>query len=174
MKRAAFLLLMVVVSLTLQTTLLTFAPIQRMRPDLLLILTIYFGFSTSTVSGGLLAFCMGTLLDLFSGNVFGLYAFTRSLIFLATRLFKHEVYWEGFSFQLVFVFIAAMLEGLLVLALLAGVSPGPLRNLLPAIVTTLLPQSLCTALITLPMFFLLRKGIHVLTERHRLMIRREG
>ena len=43
MKRAAFFLLMVIVSLTLQTTLLTFAPIQRVRPDLLLILTIYFG-----------------------------------------------------------------------------------------------------------------------------------
>ena len=174
MKRAAFFLLMVVASLTLQTTLLTFAPIQRVRPDLLLILTIYFGFSTSTVSGGLLAFCMGTLLDLFSGNVFGLYAFTRSLIFFTTRLFKHEFYWEGFSFQLAFVFITAMLEGLLLLVLLAGLSSGPLRNLFPAIVTTLLPQSLCTALITLPLFFLFRKGSHALTERHRLTMRGEG
>ena len=170
MRRAAFFLLMVVVSLTLQTTFLAFAPIQRVRPDLLLILTIYFGFSTSTVSGGLLAFCMGTLLDLFSGNVFGLYAFSRSLIFFATRLFKHEFYWEGFSFQLAFVFITAMLEGGLLLVFLSGLSSGPLRNLFPAILTTLLPQSVCTALFTLPLFFLLRKGAHALTERRPLTI----
>ncbi len=174
MKRGAFFLLMVVVALTLQTTLLTVVPLQRVRPDLLLILTIYFGFSTSTVSGGLLAFCMGTLLDLFSGNVFGLYAFTRSLIFFATRLFKQEFYWEGFSFQLVFVFTAAMLEGGLLLVLLAGLSSSPLRNLFPAMLTTLLPQSLCTALFTLPLFFLFRKGSHALTERHRLTMRGEG
>jgi rod shape-determining protein MreD len=174
MKRAAFFLLMIIVSFTLQTTLLALPPLQRVRPDLLLILTVYFGFSTSMVSGGLLAFFMGYLLDLFSGNVFGLYAFTRSLIFLTARLFKHEFYWEGFSFQLVFVFTAAMLEGLLLLALLAALSPGPLRNLFPAMLTTLVPQSLCTALITLPLFFLLRKGTRFLMERQRLTIRGEG
>ncbi len=174
MKRTVFLLLMVLVFLTLQTTLLTVAPIQRVRPDLLFILTVYFGFSTSTVSGGLLAFFMGYLLDLFSGNVFGLYALTRPLIFFTTRLFKREFYWEGFSFQLLFVFIVAMLEGLLLFVLLVGLSPGPLRNLFPAMLTTLLPQSLCTALITPPLFFLLRKGAHFLRVKHRRTIRGEG
>ena len=174
MKRAAFFLLMVVVSLTLQTTLLTFAPIQRGRPDLLLILTIYFGFSMSTVSGGLLAFCMGTLLDLFSGNVFGLYAFTRSLIFFTTRLFKHEFYWEGFSFQLVFVFTVAMLEGFFLFLLLSGLSSHPLRNLFPAMFTPLLPQSLCTALITPLLFFVFRKAVHFLLAEHPLPTRGEG
>ena len=174
MKRVAFFLLMVIVCLTLQTTLLAFAPIQRVRPDLLLILTIYFGFSSSTVSGGLLAFCMGYLLDLFSGNVFGLYAFTRPLIFFVTRLFKHKFYWEGLSFQLLFVFIVAMLEGLLLLVLLAGLSPGPLRNLFPAMFTYLLPQSMGTALITPPLFSLFRKGVQVLLVKHRPKIGREG
>jgi rod shape-determining protein MreD len=84
MKRAALFLLMVVVSLTLQTTLLTFVPIRRVRPDLLLILTIYFGFSTSMVSGGLLAFCMGYLLDLFSGKCL------RSLCFHAVAHLPYD------------------------------------------------------------------------------------
>jgi len=174
MKRTAFFLLMIIVSLTLQTTLLALAPLQKGRPDLLLILTVYFGFSTSMVSGGLLAFFMGYLLDLFSGSVFGFYTFTRPLIFFATRLFRREFYWEGFSFQLVFVFTVAMLEGFFLFLLLSGLSSHPLRNLFPAMFTHLLPQSFCTALITPLLFFVFRKAVHFLLAEHPLPTRGEG
>ncbi|MDP2971789.1 MAG: rod shape-determining protein MreD, partial [Deltaproteobacteria bacterium] len=58
-----------------QTTWFTFPPIRWIRPDIVLILTLYLGLSSPPISGGILVFFLGYLMDLFSGNGFGLYAF---------------------------------------------------------------------------------------------------
>ena len=70
MRRIVFPLLLGIVFLTLQTTLLTSLPIQRIRPDIILILILYLGLFYPPISGGILALFMGFLMDLFSGNVF--------------------------------------------------------------------------------------------------------
>ncbi|OGP71619.1 MAG: rod shape-determining protein MreD [Deltaproteobacteria bacterium RBG_16_50_11] len=141
---------------TLQTTLVTSLPIHRVRPDIVLIFTLYLGLFFPPVSGGLLAFFMGYLMDLFSGNTYGLYTFSRSLLFTVAYLFRNRFYLEGIPSQFFFVFILALGEGFLLQLLLTALNPSPLY---PLLLTVLLPQTFSTALIT-PLFFaLLRKGL---------------
>ena len=158
MKRFVPLLLAGILFLILQTTLLSLFPIQRIRPDLLLIFTLYLAFLFPPVSGGILAFFMGYLMDLYSGNTLGFYTFSRTLVFFAAQFFKERFYLEGFSFQFLFAFIFSTLEGLLIFVLMGAFQPTSLGNLYSLLLAFLLPQSLMTGLGTPLVFFLFQKG----------------
>ncbi len=120
MKRVVLTFCIVILLLTFQTTWFPIFPIHRFRPDLLLILTLFLGFLFPPLGGGVFAFAIGYLMDLFSGNGLGFYTFSRPLVFFGAQFFKDRFYLEGFYSQCLFVFIFAMLEGLLILILMTG------------------------------------------------------
>ena len=128
-------------------------------------LVLYLGFSLPLFSGGILAFLIGFLMDLFSGNVLGLYTLTRTLAFFVAQPFRQSFYWQGSSFQFLFVTLTSLLEGLLLLLLLVALTPASLKNLYPSVLTRLLPQALCTGLVTPLLFSFLRKGTEFLQEK---------
>jgi len=158
MKRIIFPLFLGVIFITLQTTLLTFLPIRRIKPDVVLILTLYLSLFYPPISGGILAVFLGFLMDLFSGNSFGLYTLSRPLLFYVAQFFKERFYLESYISQFLFVFIFSLGEGLLLFTLLSVLNPGPIGNLSPLLFTLLLPQSFFTGLITPILFFLIHKG----------------
>jgi rod shape-determining protein MreD len=158
MKRAILPFLVGTLFLILQTTVLSSFPAQRVRPDLLLVFTLYLAFLFPPVLGGILAFLMGYLMDLFSGNASGFYTFSRPFVFFAAQFFKERFYLEGLSSQFLFAFIFGMLEGILILILMNALQSVSLGNLYPLLFTFLLPQSFFTGLITPPLFFLFQKG----------------
>jgi rod shape-determining protein MreD len=168
MKRHALLLLLGVLFLTFQTTLLSYLPIQRIRPDILLVLILYWGFTLPPVSGGIHALFLGYLMDLFSGNSFGLYTFTRPLLFYLAHLFKGRLYLESIQSQSLFVFVFALFEGLLILTLLAALNPAPLGNLYAPFLTSFLPQAFFTGMITPVLFLLLQKIFLTLSQTQRM------
>ena len=174
MRRIAFPLFLGVIFLTLQATLLTSLPIQRIRPDLVLILTLYLGLFYPPISGGILAVFMGFLMDLFSGNSFGLYTLSRPLIFYVAQFFKGRFYLESFTSQFLFVFIFGLVEGLLILILLNVLNPDPIGHLYPLLFTFLLPQSFFTGLITPILFFLIQKGSFSFFHDHVMGLMERG
>jgi rod shape-determining protein MreD len=165
MSRIVLPLFLGVLFLTLQTTLLTSFSIQRIRPDIVLILLLYLGLSYPMVSGGILAFVLGYLMDLFSGNPFGLYTFCRPFIFCVVYLLKDRFYLEGFLSQFLLAVSLALVEGFLILILLNGLNPKPIGHLYPLFVTVLLPQSFCTGLITPALFSFFKKGFSLFNQR---------
>ena len=169
MRRVLLPLFIGILFLTLQATLLTSAPVRRIRPDLILILTLYWGLSSPLISGGILAFLLGFLIDLFSGNAFGIYTFSRPLLFFLAHLFKGRFYLENFPSQFLFAFLFALLEGLLILTLLSGLNPEPVGNLYPSMLTFLVPQSLTTGLTTPIVFYFLQKASSLPLGRHGVM-----
>jgi rod shape-determining protein MreD len=174
MKRFVPLLLAGILLLILQTTWLSFFPIQRIRPDLLLIFTLYLAFLFPPFLGGILAFFMGYLMDLFSGNTLGFYTFSRTLVFFATQFLKERFYLEGFSFQFLFAFIFSILEGGLLLILINGLEPVSFGNLYSSLFTFLLPQSFCTGLVSPLLFFLFKKGTSLLFRQPEQGIKAGG
>jgi rod shape-determining protein MreD len=162
MKRFVLLLLAGILLLILQTTWWSFFPIQRIRPDLLLIFTLYLAFLFPPFLGGILAFFMGSLMDLFSGSTLGFYTFSRTLVFFATQFLKERFYLEGSSFQFVFAFIFSILEGGLLLMLINGLEPVSFGNLYSSLLTYLLPQSFLTGLAGPFLFYLFKKGTSLL------------
>jgi rod shape-determining protein MreD len=174
MKRFIRLLLVGILLLILQTTWLSFFPIQRIRPDLLLIFTLYLAFLFPPFLGGVLAFFMGYLMDLFSGNTLGFYTFSRTLVFFATQFLKERFYLEGFSFQFLFAFIFSILEGGLLLALVNGLEPVSFENLYFPLFTFLLPQSFCTGLAAPFLFFIFNKVAFLLSRQPEQGIKVRG
>ena len=59
-------------------------PVQ-FKPDLMLILIVYLGISEKYGSGGLFAFCIGLLYDVFAGSAFGMYGMIFLLVFFSVR-----------------------------------------------------------------------------------------
>ncbi len=157
MRRFLLLLLAGILLLIVQTTWLSLLPIQRIRPDFLLIFTLYLAFLFPPTLGGILAFLMGYLMDLFSGNALGFYAFSRTLVFFVAQFFKGRFYLEGFSFQCLFAFIFSILEGGLILMLINALQSIPVGNLYFSLFTSLLPQSILTGLASPLLFFLFQK-----------------
>ena len=159
-------LLLGVLFVTVQATVWTSLSIQSFRPDLILILIVYLAFSHSPISGGILAFFMGYLMDVFSANTIGLYTLSRPLLFYAVQHFRKRFYLEGFPFQFLFVFLAALLEGLFIIILMASLNPSPLSYLHFSLLIPLLPQSVSTGLVATMLFFLFDKGMLLLQERN--------
>jgi rod shape-determining protein MreD len=174
MKRFVPLLLAGILLLIFQTTWLPLFPIQRIRPDLLLIFTLYLAFLFPPILGGILAFFMGYLMDVFSGNTLGFYTFSRTLVFFATQFFKERFYLEGFSFQFLFAFIFSILEGGLLLILINGLEPVSFGNLYSSLFTFLLPQSFCTGLVAPFLFFLFKKVASLLFRQPEQGIKARG
>jgi len=158
--------LMGILLLTVQTTVLLALPIHRIRPDLMLILTLWLVFSYPPFFGGTLVFVLAFFLDVFSGNSFGLYTFSRMLLFYVLRHFKDHFYLEGIVSQFFLTFVSALIEGLFLTVLLVILNPHPLRTFYGTWTTVLLPQSVFTGLIS-PLFFsLFDKGAaHMLHDK---------
>jgi len=171
MKRIAIPLFLGVILISLQATLVMFLPIQRIRPDLVLIFTLYLGLSYPPISGGILAFAMGYLTDLFSGNALGFYALTRPLLFYAVQAYRSRFYLEGFTFQSLLAFVAVLLEGFLVLLLMVCLNPSPLPNLYPTLITVLLPQSLGTGLLAPVLFSFFDKGSDFVLSKYETSLK---
>ena len=160
--------------LVVQTTFLPLFPIHRIRPDLLFIFTLSMAFLFPPISGGILAFSMGYLTDLFSGNTLGFYALSRSLLFFALHFSKDRVYLEGFFSQFLFAFLFAIFEGVFILILMNTLQHVTLSKLPPLFFTILLPQSFSTGLLT-PLFFLLfKKGALLLFRQPEKGITERG
>lgn len=127
-----------------------------------MILTLYLGIFSPPISGGILVLFLGYLMDLFSGNGFGLYAFSRLFLFYFAQIFKDRIYLESFPSRSLFVFLFALTEGLILLILLRALNPEHLPNLYSLFFTIFLPQSLITALLSPALFSLLKKGSSLL------------
>jgi|GEM_PF-314508 len=167
MRRILVPLFLGILFLIFQTTLLSSFPIQRVKPDLVLILTLFMGLTFSPVPGGILVFFLGYMMDLFSGNSFGLYAFLRPFLFFSAQLFKYRIYLESFFSRSLFVFLFTLAEGILILFLLKALHPEPLRPLYPFFFTSFLPQSLSTALVAPFLFSIFKKGYSLLYAQPR-------
>ncbi len=140
---------------TLQSTLLSSPILQRIRPDIVLILIVIYALSLSPILGSILSLFLGYLMDLFSGNTFGLFTLSRPMVFYMAKIIKDRFFLENFQSMFFFTFSIGLIEGLLLLIFLRALNPGPHSHLYPLFYTCLLPQSFFTgvlALILIPLF----------------------
>jgi len=148
-------------SLVVQTTVLAQLPHQLAKPDLLLILTVYFGLFSSPLAGATLAFLSGYLMDVFSGSIFGIQAFSKTAIFFLTILIRDRFYVKSPLFQGGIVFSLSIIEGFIIISILGLVSP--IGNFISSFFTFIIPKSLITGLVG-PFFIPLIRYVSLLPE----------
>jgi rod shape-determining protein MreD len=161
MKKNLSLLGLIFLSLVIQTTVLAGLPHQLAKPDLLLILIVYFGLNTSPLAGAILAFLSGFMMDIFSGSIFGVHTFSKTAIFFLTILIKDRFYIKSPLFQAGTIFSFSIIEGFIIISILGLISP--IENLLPPFFTFIIPQSLITGLVG-PFFIALIKYVPLFSQ----------
>lgn len=144
MKRCSLYLLLALLFLVLETALLPRIFPVHLKPDLLLVLTVQIGLQESYLGGGLCAFALGSLQDVFAGHFPGLYAMALLVTFLVVRGVADRLNPESSFLLAMMAFVGSLIEGgVLMFSLLFFVDGGPfwpliLRYLLPQAVVNLL------------------------------------
>lgn len=80
MKRAVAQGVIVLLAFILQNTIFTTLSLNGVKPNLLLIITVFFGFATSMNNGMLTGFFCGLLCDIFFNSYIGVYSFLFMLL----------------------------------------------------------------------------------------------
>ena len=144
MRRKIVLALLIIITFVLQSTLFKWLQIASISPNLLLILTVSFGFMCGKTTGLFVGFFSGLMIDIFYGNLFGF----NALIYMYIGFFNgflYKIYYdEDIKVPLVLVAVSDLAYGGLVYAfqfMLRGRLdlPGYMRQIIfPELVYTLI------------------------------------
>jgi len=77
--------------IVLQVSFFAFLPLGEARPDLLFFLVLFLGIEFGTLSGAILVFFLGYVLDLVSATFFGLNSLLALLFFFSVSWISHRV-----------------------------------------------------------------------------------
>jgi rod shape-determining protein MreD len=145
-------ILLLVVTVVLQTSVLPVHLAVPFKPDLLLVAMVYLALRSSITSGVFLAWMLGLIKDVFSGLYLGLNAFSFLLIFLVIKNISDLLYAESGELFVVTVSaatLACVTVNLLLLLMLTstpGISYSITANLLPHLFANAFAASLVTLL----------------------------
>jgi rod shape-determining protein MreD len=153
MIRNSLALIILVISLVLQTSVLPTHVATPFKPDLLLVAMVYLALRGPVAPGAFLAWILGLIKDVFSGLYLGLNGFSFLIIFLVITSISDLLYAESGELFVVTVSaatLACVTADLLLLLMLtstpgisysmtAGLLPHMLANAFAASLLTLLP-----------------------------------
>ncbi|RJQ30545.1 MAG: rod shape-determining protein MreD [Peptococcaceae bacterium] len=137
------LLLLAVIALILQATMVNFIAINGVKPDLVMLFIIIFGFLRNAREGAFWGFCAGLLEDLFVGNCIGLNAISKLTAGYLAGLAGSKFYRENQLIAAV-VTLLASIAGLIVYYLLL-LYLNIFIPLFHAVLWVILPVSVYTA-----------------------------
>jgi len=99
----------------LQSTIFDFLKIAGVKPDLVLLLVIYFAFTNGPLKGAFFGLLLGLLIDLQLGYNIGMYALALLFAGFVAGWFETRMYKENLFIALVVVFLATLLSQLMIL-----------------------------------------------------------
>ena len=130
----------------LQVSIFSKVVIFGVHPDLCFLFTIVLSFRYGEKKGALIGMCAGLAKDIAFIDVFGVALFTYVISGYFFGLLKHRYYQEGIVFQIAFVFVACLMQGLMqymVFVFLEGY-----MDFTPAVFGLIIPVSILTTLFT--------------------------
>ncbi|MCD6153941.1 MAG: hypothetical protein J7J07_08550 [Syntrophobacterales bacterium] len=144
-----------------QITVLDLLFLGKIRLELSLILVVYAGLHMDVVKGGTLSFVMGFFLDCMTSLIPGLFTFIYMVIFLVSKSVSCRFYSEKTTFIIIFTFICAFLEGIIIFFVYQFMFRV---NILNNILNTYLLQSLAVAVLGPVCFTLFNRFEALLNE----------
>lgn len=103
MKRKVTLAILIVVCYLLQTTVFRALEMGQVAPNLLLVLTISFGFMQGKKEGLMVGFFSGLLIDIFHGDILGFYALLYMYLGYASGFFCKVYFDEDLKVPLIMI-----------------------------------------------------------------------
>ncbi len=149
-------ILLIIVSLVLQTTILV--PLRFLygaRIDLVLLLTIFAGLYGGEIKGATTGFLGGILGDSLSGSLLGTGALSKTVVGFFSGFLRTKFYHKDIFVQLIVSFFSILIHELIYLCLIflyRGYSPLP-----PTVVKTLVFTIIINTLLAPPFFLGIRR-----------------
>ncbi|MDE7321122.1 MAG: rod shape-determining protein MreD [Lachnospiraceae bacterium] len=106
MKRNIILFLVILCGFVLQTTLFQALSFGGISPNILIIITVSYGFMYGKKYGMVVGFLCGLLMDIFYGNVLGFYALVYLYIGAANGVFHSIFFQEDIKLPLVLILVS--------------------------------------------------------------------
>jgi hypothetical protein len=156
--RCLFLPLMGLFLVVFQTSVLDLFFVGRIGVELSLVLVIYAGFRMNVLHGALLSFLLGFFLDCMMGSISGLFTLLYVCIFFISVLVSMRVYAEQMSLIMIFTFLCAIFEGLMIVLFYRVMYD---ISMFGNIIRVFLPQALVVSVLS-PLFFRLFNFFEVL------------
>lgn len=152
MKKNICIFLIIIVTFLVQSSTGLILPSALTVPNLVLILTCSMGFMRGKKSGMWVGVVSGLILDLFYGRIFGLTALILLYIGYFNGFLFKVFFDEDIRVPLVAVGISDIVYGLS--CYLVRAAKGTSLTLGSSMIHTILPESVCTVLFTIPLYLL--------------------
>ena len=162
MKRIIFNILMIILAFTVQNCIFPLLPFLSASPNLLLILTVSFGFMRGKKEGLFVGFFCGLLIDIFYGNMIGFYALIYMYIGFGNGFLYKIFFDEDVKVPMVLVAVSDIAYGVIVYGL-QFMMRGRL-DFLSYLQHIILPEMVYTVLLTAVLYRPLYRLNHWLTE----------
>ena len=163
MIRTITMTLLILITFILQSTVFQSLSIASIAPNLLLILTVSFGFMRGKKEGILVGFFCGILIDIFYGNLVGFYALIYMYIGYLNGFLCKVYYDEDVKVPMILTAISDLAYGFAVYGL-QFMLRGRL-HVMNYVWHIMLPEMIYTVLITVIIYRPLYRLNHWLTER---------
>ena len=163
MIRTITMTLLILITFILQSTVFQSLSIASIVPNLLLILTVSFGFMRGKKEGILVGFFCGILIDIFYGNLLGFYALIYMYIGYLNGFLCKVYYDEDVKVPMILTAISDLAYGFAVYGL-QFMLRGRL-HVMNYVWHIMLPEMIYTVLITVIIYRPLYRLNHWLTER---------
>ena len=163
MIRTITMTLLILITFILQSTVFQSLSIASIAPNLLLILTVSFGFMRGKKEGILVGFFCGILIDIFYGNLLGFYALIYMYIGYLNGFLCKVYYDEDVKVPMILTAISELAYGFAVYGL-QFMLRGRL-HVMNYVWHIMLPEMIYTVLITVIIYRPLYRLNHWLTER---------
>ncbi len=144
LKRILIITLVIYVAFLLQTSVFSKYRLAGVTPNVLICVVATYGFTKGRRHGIIVGFCAGLLLDIFSSNLFGMYALIYMYIGLLNGLFKKQFFGDDLKLPMILIGTSDLIYGLATYLTLFAIrsrydfSYYLLNIILPEVVYTLL------------------------------------
>ena len=162
MRRKVIIAVLIIVTFILQTTIFQTLAVASVAPNLLLILTVSFGFMRGKKEGLFVGFFCGLLIDIFYGNMIGFYALIYMYIGFGNGFLYKIFFDEDVKVPMVLVAVSDIAYGVIVYGL-QFMMRGRL-DFLSYLQHIILPEMVYTVLLTAVLYRPLYRLNHWLTE----------
>ena len=148
--------------LLLQSTLLGYARIYNVKPNLLVIFIVCVALLRGNVEGASVGFFAGLLLDMAFGKFLGFYCLLGFYLGLAVGSVNRRLYRENYLVVVFFTFVATILYEAAVY-ILSNFMTGNLELLMP-LTLKILPEALYNSVVSILVFAIMIKISHKFEE----------
>lgn len=147
MRRVITLALLIVINFSLQSTIFGFHNISSITPNLMLILTMSFGLMRGRKEGMLVGFFCGFLADCFFSSVMGTYMFLYMIIGYINGFFHKNYMIEDVLLPLIVIVVDEIMFNIVIYIMFFFLNNR--LNFGDYFTKIILPETLCTALLTI-------------------------